>query len=451
MKKINKSQQPTKQFLKKFPNKLRFVVLSSFGKISGGGHLNRTKKLANLLKSYFLSPKKSIQKYLKPNKSSPKSHLNSNPKKIHFTFLNSENLHNQKQAKHKKTSWQNPKIFTHIVRESSFVIIDSYKATRKHFKILLNKSSKKCNILILNDGVEFLDFILEIVATKITQHKHIAKALQRIIILNGGLGSEYLLCEVKNKIHNLSSDLGGTLLRYFVENNVFYGGQYFLANTDFIYKRAKQRVRIKHILITFGASDYLNATQQTTNALNEIFKNLEGNLECIFEARVCLHIVLGEFYPHKFMPTFSANLMQNNISSPTSKLTYKIYNNLKPQDFALLMSKCDIAISASGQSLYEIALNTLPFITIPTANNQLPQSKAFAKSGGGIVLNNVAFVPNATHKNNADFTRKLANALRNGLTCFTQKSRYAMSQNLAKLNIGKSSHKIATRFLQNRA
>lgn len=457
------------------------VVLTSWGKNSGGGHLLRTKKLAKLLQSH-------TQHHTKHSK-------------IDFAFLNSEaqsNIHNDKNSIKTKT-WQDISEFRTIIAKYRFIIIDSYEVQNKHYQALLSELESSdlgkkdfCkSILILDDEIGFLRFV----AQTLRQGKHtpqnpskLSNALRHIFVLNGALGSEKLLRDfmqnfTKDFVANLSCELdfradfaksSEKLLRVFIKNNVFYGVKYFVANTDFDFARVGKKKHIKDILLTFGASDTQNYTQKTIDALSQIINTQKKH---IFGSKVCAHIVLGKFYPHHLEPK---SINTKSATNPT-KITHKIYQNLSPKDFAMVMKNCDIAISAGGQSIYEIAQSELPLVIIPTATNQLAQSSAFAKKKAAILLcaqnqANLKATNSQNHKKkqknlkiqptrkSIEETTKKNKALKNTLSSallqdlplqaqlsqallsLTPKNRSKLSHNLQKLQIGKSTKKIAHRF-----
>lgn len=437
------------------------VVLTSWGKNSGGGHLLRTKKLTKLLQSHAQACTKHS--------------------KMDFVFLNSEaqsNIHNGKKSTKTKT-WHDISEFRAIIAKYRLIIIDSYELQSKHYQALLSELESSdlgkkdfCkSILILDDEIGFLRFIAQMLRQGTQNISKLSNALCHIFVLNGALGSEKLLHDFKKNftkdfVANLSSRLdfredfaksSEKLLHDFVKNNVFYGVKYFVANADFDFARVAKKRRIKHILITFGASDKQNYTQKTINALSQIISTQKKH---IFGSKVCAHIVLGEFYPHHLMPK---SINTKSATNPT-KITHKIYKNLSSKDFASVMRECDIAISAGGQSIYEIAQSELPFVIIPTATNQLAQSSAFAKKKGAILLDSLKNQAKLKTQKSQKSIKKdkglkttlsfaspqdslLQAKLSQALLALTPKNRAKLSQNLQKLQIGKSTKKIAHRFL----
>lgn len=72
------------------------------------------------------------------------------------------------------------------------------------------------------------------------------------------------------------------------------------------------------------------------------------------------------------------------ISSYTPKNPPKntrYYSPLNPLEFSSLMKFCACAISAAGQTLYELALSQTPSLILPIASNQIVQSQEFENSG----------------------------------------------------------------------
>lgn len=103
----------------------------------------------------------------------------------------------------------------------------------------------------------------------------------------------------------------------------------------------------KEVLITLGGSE-----QKT---LKEIVKILENK-------NVNLHII------------------SSYIPKNSPKNTH-YYSPLNPLEFSSLMKSCACAISAAGQTLYELALSQTPSLILPIASNQIVQSKEFESLG----------------------------------------------------------------------
>ncbi|WQV88459.1 CMP-N-acetylneuraminic acid synthetase [Helicobacter pylori] len=126
----------------------------------------------------------------------------------------------------------------------------------------------------------------------------------------------------------------------------YLGVGFYPVDVRFVYERPINTAN-KEVLITLGGSE-----QKT---LKEIVKILENK-------NVNLHII------SPYIP-----------KNPPKNTHY--YSPLNPLEFSSLMKFCACAISASGQTLYELALSQTPSLILPIASNQIIQSKEFESLG----------------------------------------------------------------------
>ncbi|GAA8547938.1 CMP-N-acetylneuraminic acid synthetase [Helicobacter pylori] len=126
----------------------------------------------------------------------------------------------------------------------------------------------------------------------------------------------------------------------------YLGVGFYPVDACFIYDRPINTEN-KEVLITLGGSE-----QKT---LKEIVKILENK-------NVNLHII---------SPYIPKNPPKNT----------RYYSPLNPLEFSSLMKFCTCAISAAGQTLYELALSQTPSLILPIASNQIVQSKEFESLG----------------------------------------------------------------------
>ncbi|MGL2484090.1 CMP-N-acetylneuraminic acid synthetase [Helicobacter pylori] len=126
----------------------------------------------------------------------------------------------------------------------------------------------------------------------------------------------------------------------------YLGVGFYPIDARFIYDRPINTAN-KEVLITLGGSE-----QKT---LKEIVKILENK-------NVNLHIISS------YIP-----------KNPPKNTHY--YSPLNPLEFSSLMKFCACAISAAGQTLYELALSQTPSLILPIASNQILQSQEFENSG----------------------------------------------------------------------
>ncbi|MGL2675533.1 CMP-N-acetylneuraminic acid synthetase [Helicobacter pylori] len=131
-----------------------------------------------------------------------------------------------------------------------------------------------------------------------------------------------------------------------VSKDHYLGVGFYPVDARFVYERPINTEN-KEVLITLGGSE-----QKT---LKEIVKILENK-------NVNLHIISS------YIP-----------KNPPKNTHY--YSPLNPLEFSSLMKFCTCAISAAGQTLYELALSQTPSLILPIASNQIIQSQEFENSG----------------------------------------------------------------------
>ncbi|GAA7727536.1 hypothetical protein HpCOL14_12800 [Helicobacter pylori] len=126
----------------------------------------------------------------------------------------------------------------------------------------------------------------------------------------------------------------------------YLGVGFYPVDARFVYERPVNTEN-KEVLITLGGSEQ--------KILKEIVKILENK-------NVNLHIISS------YIP-----------KNPPKNTHY--YSPLNPLEFSSLMKFCACAISAAGQTLYELALSQTPSLILPIASNQILQSKEFESLG----------------------------------------------------------------------
>ncbi|MGL2563097.1 CMP-N-acetylneuraminic acid synthetase [Helicobacter pylori] len=126
----------------------------------------------------------------------------------------------------------------------------------------------------------------------------------------------------------------------------YLGVGFYPVDIRFVYERPINTEN-KEVLITLGGSEQ--------KILKEIVKILENK-------NVNLHII-SPYTP----------------KNPPKNTHY--YSPLSPLEFSSLMKFCTCAISAAGQTLYELALSQTPSLILPIASNQIIQSQEFESLG----------------------------------------------------------------------
>lgn len=304
-------------------------VFTEWGKSVGGGHISRCERLLEVLDS---------QEFWIYNN---QTHISTS-----YMPKNSSSI-----------NWLNKQTFTHLIKKCSHIIIDSYLLDDSSFyEIVLGAQDNKENKGNKDNKAQKKLLILD---------DYFRTYPKDAFVLNGALNAQ-------NKINNQDNNIKNNPAKAHNQNTKthakstqsiksaplkrFFGAEFNLANQIFKQPRIT-RDRIQNVFVMFGASDKDNLTQQVLHALES------SPLFC--DNKICLHIILGAF----------------NANHPQTTLPHRIYRNVAPKELCEIMTLCDIAICAGGQSLYELALNALPTIIFIVAQNQLFQANAFSQYG----------------------------------------------------------------------
>ncbi len=113
--------------------------------------------------------------------------------------------------------------------------------------------------------------------------------------------------------------------------------------------------KIENILITFGGEDSRNLTSLVLKLLVENYKNCKKV------------VVIGR--------SFSKENLKEIKLAADDKTEFVYYPTA--EGMKRLMLKADVAISAAGQTLYELACVGVPTIAVIVAENQILQAKVF--------------------------------------------------------------------------
>lgn len=145
------------------------------------------------------------------------------------------------------------------------------------------------------------------------------------------------------------------------------GSAYAPVRPQFRGKPYQVREKVEDILITTGGGD-------VDNIAGRILKRLDGKAE-----KINYHLIIGNFNPHfeemKNLEEQSANI--------------HLHHNV--QDMAGLMSLCDLAVTAGGSTVYELAAVGVPFICFSYAGNQEKITEYFHRE-------EIAFSAGAYHR-----------------------------------------------------
>ncbi len=131
-----------------------------------------------------------------------------------------------------------------------------------------------------------------------------------------------------------------------------------------VQSNAPVRETAERVLITLGGTDPAGATPRVIDAFNVL---LAGKFQ--------LGVIVGNGNPHL-----------DAINKAAEASPHRVAVRQSVADMAAAMASADIAVSAAGSTLWELAFMGVPTIALVVADNQRPGAKEYAAQGCGIVL-----------------------------------------------------------------
>ncbi|WP_226670467.1 UDP-2,4-diacetamido-2,4,6-trideoxy-beta-L-altropyranose hydrolase [Metabacillus litoralis] len=211
------------------------------------------------------------------------------------------------QNKHYKiVNWLSKEFLADYIKPDDYCIVDSYLASEDLCQVF-SILAKKTLFIDDNGRIEY----------------------PKSIVVNPSLSTE----AVKYPINDANCYLLGP--KYIILRRPFTG-----------VKRKEINQQVKEVLITLGGSDIHNLTPS-------ILKQVALN-----NSEVTLNVVIG-------------NAFENieEIKSFSSK-NINLYENATAEEMKAIMLKSDFAITAAGQTIYELLATQTPFIPIKVIDNQ---------------------------------------------------------------------------------
>ena len=171
-------------------------------------------------------------------------------------------------------------------------------------------------------------------------------------------------------------------LKYPRREDIVYslGSQYIPLRKEFRDAAKKQiRNNIKSVMVTFGSNDRTNMTPKVLKVLKDKYAGLTKN------------IIIGRGFQNIKEIEELKDKKTNLIYSPGAKKMKKV------------MEESDLAVSAGGQTLYELARIGVPAIGVCVAENQRMNLEAWHKTG---------FLEYIGRHNDKDLMEKLKNSMK---------------------------------------
>lgn len=163
------------------------------------------------------------------------------------------------------------------------------------------------------------------------------------------------------------------------DTKLFLGSKYALLREEFTnLSRKNIRKDIQDIMITTGGSDNNNFTKIVIDKISSVYPSVN------------LHVVIGPSFVYE----------QDLKATDNDKI--KFYKNPK---MSKIMEKCDLAISACGSTLYELAASGTPVIGMAVANNQKRAAKKMEALGVILYSKNIEEV--AKHIEKLDYNKRI--------------------------------------------
>ena len=136
------------------------------------------------------------------------------------------------------------------------------------------------------------------------------------------------------------------------------GAKYFPLRSEFWTVPPKRLNRnVGNILVTFGGTDSAGLTPRILEGLAKKYPGIKKT------------VVLGKWYTNTGEIKKHGDLNTEYVASPGAGAMLKV------------MCEADLAISAGGQTLYELARTGLPTVAIADASNQVNNLKGWEKAG----------------------------------------------------------------------
>lgn len=232
-----------------------------------------------------------------------------------------------------------------IIEEKNYAVID----TKDEFSQIRNFASEDTLLItdFLDTDNQYISEIKKIAGLRVLSIDNNTK-LKRIdadIVINANVFDEG-----EKKI------IGST--RYFL------GPKYMILRKEFedaLKQEKKMKDNAETILVMFGGTDPDGCTIKVVDALKNI--------------HVHINLIKG--------PAFSYN---NKLNEVLSKTDGKFDLAVNPKNIIEIMKNADMAITAAGIALYELATLGIPSIVIPQAKHQEDIAEAFANFGACINL-----------------------------------------------------------------
>ncbi len=196
---------------------------------------------------------------------------------------------------------------------------------------------------------------------------------------------------------------------------VLAGPKYAPVRQEFAECRSAVKENVSELLITLGGSDAYNLSYKISKVL---LKATDAHI----------NVVCGPFNLHK----------QALYELSTNEPRITVYENVR--DMWNLMEKCDLAVSAAGSTMCELAVAGVPAVTFSFVENQRRIAEAFGEKKAAV------FVGHYEAKTEEVFLQVVANEVK-GLTVCREK-REKIVRNASVMVDGLGANRIARAIIE---
>ena len=211
----------------------------------------------------------------------------------------------------------------------------------------------------------------------------------------------------------INGNVFGDTLPYKGTSLFLLGKEYALLRSEFTAMPEKDINKVNEVLITAGGADVANATPKLIAWLKES--------ELFNETH--FHVAMG--------PAFqNYELIERETEGLLNIVLHRNAN------MPVLIKKCDMAVSAAGQTIHELMAGGVPALLIVTADNQRKNAETAADIGFGLNLGNM------TELSKKAFLKAFT------ILYVNHDMRRSMSQKGQKLIDGYGADRLAKRLLQ---
>lgn len=206
-------------------------------------------------------------------------------------------------------------------------------------------------------------------------HDELAQTLVKIMVIDD-LADRFHHCDflLDQTLGRKAQDYRGLVPD---QCDLLLGSDYSLLRPEFIEYRSlslrrRERPFLKHLLVTMGGTDSLNATGLILNELAQ--SDLPNDLKII--------VVMGS----------NAQFLED-VKMQVESIRFDAKVNIDVSNMAYLMATSDLVVGAAGTTSWERCCLGVPSVMVVLAENQLNVAKALSTANAALLIESVDQIP----------------------------------------------------------